>query len=175
MMTGWNVVNEGIAGDKVTGTSANDPLTGTQRFEQFVKANPNIKCVVIWEGINDIAAGAKASAVEAGYTQMLAAAKAENVKVFLVTLQPDGFSPDSSKERNWELVNNWIRQRHGAYGIIDVAPKLAGSTENVMQHQYVANGSGPNPVRGYPHLSRVGYRVVATTVANGIEHPAGSV
>jgi len=175
MMTEWNVVNEGIVGDKVTGTSADDPVTGVQRFEQFLKANPNIKCVVVWEGINDIATGATASAVEAGYAQMIAAAKAENVKLFLMTLQPDGFSPDSSRERNWELVNNWIRQGHGAYGVIDVAAKLAGSTENVMQRQYIADGSGVNPQKGYPHLSTAGYAVVAAAVADGIEHPAGSV
>jgi lysophospholipase L1-like esterase len=174
-ITGREVVNAGIVGDRVTGTSAHDPLTGIQRFERFITANPNIKCVVVWEGINDIAAGVKASAVEAGYIQMLAAAKAENVRVFLMTLQPAGFSPNSSQERNRELVNNWIRQGHGAYGVIDAAAKLAGSAENVMRHNYIADGSGVNPARGYPHLSMTGYRVVASAVANGIEHPAGAV
>jgi lysophospholipase L1-like esterase len=174
-MTGWDVDNQGIAGDKLTAGSAHDTYTNALfRFEAYVAANPGQRAIVVWIGINDITSGQAPSLLKTGYTRMITAAAAAGTPLFLMTLQPVGLAAGSAYELAREDVNNWIRAGHGAY-VIDVEPKLAGSSLNVMNNVYIANGHSANPQTGYPHLSVVGYAVVAQAVTTGTNSPVTSV
>lgn len=174
-MTGWPVDNQGIAGDKLTAGSDHDTYTNALfRFEAYVAANPSSRAMVVWIGVNDITSGQAASLLKTGYTRMISAAQTAGVPIFIMTLQPVGLAIGSASELVREDVNNWIRNGNGAY-VIEAETKLAGSNPTVMNSTYIANGHSANPQTGYPHLSVVGYAVVAQAVTTGTNSPVTSV
>lgn len=168
-LSGWSVTNQGINGDAVTQPSVNDPLHGSNRFQDVVNAEPSGTTFVVWEGTNDVLAGKAGSAIVSGYTQMIAAAHAAGDKIFLATLPPiAGLTSTQITQR--QNTNNWIRQGHGQDGTLDLE-SVVGSTPTTMNPAYAANGETVNPITSVPHLNVIGYAAVAQAVYKGILNP----
>ena len=131
------VANAGIAGNHLgyDGFGAN----GLARFERDVLSLPGVTHVVLFEGINDIAApGAKigsryfappgevrtAQEIISRYRQLIARAHDHHLKIIAATLTPfsgtsvPGFY-SAEKEAVRQEVNAWIRQGGAFDGVID--------------------------------------------------------
>jgi lysophospholipase L1-like esterase len=122
------VLNEGIGGNRVlhdvTGPSA------LARFDRDVLAHPDVRYLIILEGINDIGRLAKphlpgdlitADDLIAGYNQLITRAHLHGIKVYGATLTPYGgakyFSDTGEAVR--QKVNAFIRTSGQFDGVID--------------------------------------------------------
>jgi lysophospholipase L1-like esterase len=170
-LSGWNVLNYGIAGDRVTTVTAHDPHPCSVRFAAMLARNPDADAVVIWIGENDLSGGSTATQIVNGYKQLIAAASGAGAKAFIATLQGANFSATAAAEVARQQVNNWIRQNHGQDGCVEAEGALMGASRQVMASGYVANGKTANPQTGYPHLTPVGYAVVAQTMYLALLNP----
>jgi lysophospholipase L1-like esterase len=130
------VLDAGIGGNRILHDPADNPRFGVNalaRFDRDVLAQPNVKYLIILEGINDLGhAGTSAPASEtvsaediiAGLRQMIERAHEKGIKVFGATLTPFGgttitgyFSPEKEVKR--KAVNEWIRNGHAFDGVVD--------------------------------------------------------
>ena len=87
-------------------------------------------------------------------------------------VQSANYSATDARELTRQQVNNWIRQNHGQDGCVEVEGALMGASRQVMASGYVADGMTANPQTGYPHLTPVGYAVVAQTMYLALLNPA---
>jgi len=171
-LSGWNVLNYGIAGDRVTTATAHDPHPCSVRFATMLADNPDADAVVVWIGENDISNGSTATQIVNGYKQLIAAANTAGTRIFTATLQSANYSATEAREVTRQQVNNWIRQDHGQDGCVEVEGALMGASRQVMAPGYVADGKTANPQTGYPHLTPIGYAVVAQTMYLALLNPA---
>lgn len=171
-LSGWNVLNYGIVGDRVTTATTYDPHPCSVRFATMLAGNPDADAVLIWIGENDVSNGSTATQIVNGYKQLITAANTARIKVFLATLQGANYSATAAKEVTRQQVSNWIRQNHGQDGCVEAEGALMGASRQVMAPGYVADGKTANPQTGYPHLTPVGYAVVAQTVYLALLNPA---
>lgn len=101
----WGVVWKGIAGNTTTQMLA--------RFTTDVITPGNAEYVIVWGGVNDIAAGATATTIKANLQAMYDAAHAAGIKVVAVNITP--FSGDAGWASSGaparavqDSVNAWI-------------------------------------------------------------------
>ena len=120
------VVDAGIAGNRILTQS--EPRYGASalsRFDRDALSVPNVRTVILLEGINDIGgAHAGADAIIAGMRALVARAHARGVRVIGGTLTPFAGSLlpgyySASGERVREVVNDWIRSGGIFDGVID--------------------------------------------------------
>jgi lysophospholipase L1-like esterase len=130
------VLDAGIGGNRILHDPADNPRFGVNalaRFDRDVLAQPNVKYLIILEGINDLGhPGQSAPASErvsaediiAGLRQMIERAHERGIKVFGATLTPfEGttipgyFTPE--KEIKRKAINEWIRNGHAFDGVVD--------------------------------------------------------
>ena len=116
--------------------------------------------------------GSTATQIVNGYKQLIATANTAGTKTFTATLQGVNYSATAAREVTRQQVNNWIRQDHGQDGCVEVEGALMGASRQVMASGYVADGMTANPQTGYPHLTPVGYAVVAQTMYLALLNPA---
>ena len=159
------VLNEGIGGNRVlhdgTGPSA------LARFDRDVLAQPDVRYVVVLEGINDIGRLARANLpgdlitaddLIAGYKQLIVRAHAHGIKIYGATLTPyagAGYASDAGQDVR-DKVNGFIRG--GAFdGVIDFdkATRDAESSKQFLP----AYDSGD-----HLHPSDVGYKAMGDAV-----------
>ncbi|TVZ00493.1 hypothetical protein EAS64_38410 [Trebonia kvetii] len=171
-LSGWNVLNYGIVGDRVTTATTHDPHPCSVRFATMLADNRDADAVVIWIGENDVSNGSTATQIVNGYKQLIAMANTAGTKTFIATLPGTNYSATAAKEVTRQQVNNWIRQDHGQDGCVEVEGALMGASRRVMASGYVADGMTANPQTGYPHLTPVGYAVVAQTMYLALLNPA---
>jgi lysophospholipase L1-like esterase len=123
-----SVLNEGIGGNCVLiGCIGPNALA---RFDRDVLANPDVKYVIVLEGINDIGALHKpnqpnynltAQDLEQGMMQLIARAHEHGIKIFGATLTPyqgAGYYTDRGEQVR-EAFNTWIRTSGAFDGVID--------------------------------------------------------
>jgi lysophospholipase L1-like esterase len=130
------VLDAGIGGNRILHDPADNPRFGVNalaRFDRDVLAQPNVKYLIILEGINDLGhPGQSAPASEtvsaedviAGLRQMIERAHEKGIKVFGATLTPfEGttipgyFTPEKEVKR--KAINEWIRNGHAFDGVVD--------------------------------------------------------
>ena len=134
-VTRFSVVNAGIGGDRLLhpGTLAFFGDAGLARFDRDVLAQPNVRAVIIYLGINDIGhvgAGVgpeqyvSAEDLGHGLAQLAERAHEQGVKVYVATLAP--FKPctipgyySETKEAERQALNAWIRQAKVIDGVAD--------------------------------------------------------
>ncbi|TQL68778.1 lysophospholipase L1-like esterase [Nocardioides albertanoniae] len=108
----YGVMNEGISANRVLadGTGGQRAL---DRFRRDVLDQPGVSMVVVLAGINDIRwdLATDASALVAGYRDLIAQAHAEDLCIVGVTLTPyeGGSRYTPERERVRTAVNEWIR------------------------------------------------------------------
>ena len=120
-----SVLNAGIGGNQLllSGLPLLGP-SGLTRLRPDALAQAGVTDVIVLEGINDIAHGATASQLIAGYEQLITSAHAAGVAIQLGTLTPTGGAslpayagPGAVAVRG--EVNQWIRTQRYSDGIVD--------------------------------------------------------
>jgi lysophospholipase L1-like esterase len=137
------VLNAGISGNRVLNDAAQSvppapagvraqAIFGERavaRFGRDVARQSGAACVVVLEGINDIGQGpsrgqvVSADQLMAGYRQLIASARAANLRVIGGTLTPfQGYAApyySDENEAKRQAVNAWIRNGAGYDAVID--------------------------------------------------------
>ncbi|WP_265737044.1 SGNH/GDSL hydrolase family protein [Actinacidiphila guanduensis] len=118
------VIDEGISGNRVvtdrftgvagTGTAG---ISALARLDRDLLAQPNVRTVVLLEGINDIDGNTPADQVIAGLTQIAQRAHAAGIRVVAATLTPFEHCSDytPARETQREAVNSFIRDNGGVF------------------------------------------------------------
>ncbi|WP_405179598.1 GDSL-type esterase/lipase family protein [Nocardia sp. NBC_01377] len=162
-----SVVNAGIGGNSVLPCSQLEPLFGRSALDRFARdvlAVPNVRTVIINEGGNDVRfCGRTAVEVQAGLRQLIDAAHAAGLKVFLGTYVPRvsrtvifaDMVPDSFGDDQRQALNAWIRARTDVT-VIDFDRALTETSEN---RQRPETGS-PDAI----HPGAAGYAMMADIV-----------
>lgn len=133
------VVNAGIGGNRVLNDSACFGERALERFERDALGQPDVRTVILLEGINDIgfsefafectAPNPKVTAAEliAGYRELAAQAHARGVRVVGATLLPfkgAGYYTEAGEAVRDE-VNAWIRTSGEFDAVVDFDRALA--------------------------------------------------
>ena len=134
----YGVLNQGIAGNRILGQGEDDfsaifGVSALARLERDVFGQPNVKYLILYEGINDIglpgAFGAPGTPVTpaqviAGMRQVIARAREHGLVIYGATLAPfEGtvlpgyYMPE--KEVTRQAVNQWIRTAKEFDGFFD--------------------------------------------------------
>lgn len=124
----WTVINAGIGGNRLlyqsTGPSA------LERLSSDALAVPGVRCLIVMEGINDIArqslAGfehqpASVEAMIGAYRQIIARAHAAGLKIVGATLTPyeGAYFATPEGEQIRQALNHWIRTSGAFDAMID--------------------------------------------------------
>jgi lysophospholipase L1-like esterase len=134
----YGVLNQGIAGNRILGHGEDDfgaifGVNALARLERDVFGQPNVKYLILYEGINDIGQPGvfgnpnppvTPAQVIAGMRQVIARAREHGLVVYGATLAPfEGtvlpgyYTPE--KEVTRQAVNQWIRTAKEFDGFID--------------------------------------------------------
>lgn len=119
--TGLAVVNSGISGNWVTGTSGTGPSV-TARLQHDALNIPGVRTVIIAAGINDLRGGVSAVTLEAAVAALVASGHAAGVRVLVATITPCAGDSQctSSFETQRQAYNTWERAgSSGADGGVD--------------------------------------------------------
>jgi lysophospholipase L1-like esterase len=124
------VVNEGIGGNRVlTDAAGLAGVNALARLDRDVLSQPNVKWLMVMEGINDIGALAQPNAafrvtsddLIGAYQQIIARAHAHGIRVIGCTLTPYGgagyFTEEGETIR--DAVNEWIRTSKAFDAVVD--------------------------------------------------------
>jgi len=181
------VVDEGISGNRVLSSSACFGESAEERFERDALSQPDVKEVILLEGVNDIGfsgetdggcfapsnAALTAAQLEAGYQDLIRMAHARGVKIFAGTLTPfmgshaiyGGNFGTAHGESLREAVNTWIRTSHAFDGVIDFA-KVIQSPYDPLFYNPAYNSYDAGTLNMYDNLhpNVVGYEAMAHAV-----------
>lgn len=156
-VTTRGILNLGIGNNRVT-VAGGFGILAKQRFNRDILMQPGIETVVIFEGINDIGAASKGASERVAadlinaYDEMIAKAKARNLRIFLCTITPFKGAGYYSlfHEAARKTVNQWIRsQRERVNGILDFDELLRDPADpERLQKQWQSDWLHPNP-EGY--------------------------
>jgi lysophospholipase L1-like esterase len=108
-------MNAGIAGNRVLADGAGD--SAERRLDRDVLAQPGVRWVVFFEGINDLYGGGTAAELIAAYQRIIARVHTHGLPIYGVTLTPAGFTDGREIERL--AVNAWIRTSGQFDAVID--------------------------------------------------------
>jgi lysophospholipase L1-like esterase len=160
------IVDEGITGNRVLAGSRCFGESALARFERDALSEPDVRAVILLEGINDIGYALDpanactvpvnrpmtAARIEEGYRQLIAMAHARGVKVYLGTLTPAPYREPLRSE-----VNRWILSSRAPDGVINFA--AATSEPGDPRYFNPADNSGDNL-----HPNDLGYAMMANAI-----------
>lgn len=122
-----SVVNEGFSGNQVLRNGAN--VSAIARFERDVLSHPNVRWLILLEGINDInirgrnadPGGLTTDELIAGLRQIVSQAHSHGIKVIGATIMPEEGVPTASArgETIRQAVNAWIRTGAAFDAVVD--------------------------------------------------------
>jgi lysophospholipase L1-like esterase len=138
------VLNLGIGATKVT-SAGNGAESGVDRFQHDVLEQSGLKWVIIFYGVNDLAAGVSADGILAGIKKMadMAHAKDPNIKVYGATITPfQGYKETSytSKESVKNDFNSKLPKQTFLDGVIDFAKAIADPSDPSKMLQKYRDG-----------------------------------
>lgn len=158
------VVNQGIAGNRLL----ND-ITGQNalaRFDRDVLSQAGVRCVVIEEGLNDIAALAilpsqavTASQIIWALTQLIQRGHDQDLTVIGVTLSPfaGSFIYSAAGETERQEVNQFIRTGHLYDGVLDFDQVLRDPSNPTQLRPAYDSGD-------HVHPNDAGYQAIARSI-----------
>lgn len=151
------MLNMGIGGTDLVG-----PGTAAQaRFPRDVLGQAGVRYVIVWDGVNDIGAGAPFTTLMPVYASLISQAHAAGLLIYGTTITPFGsnayYTPATEAVR--QQVNTYIRS-----GVFDAcldfdAQVTAGGTPPVLQAKYDTWAQTDGL-----HLNPAGYEKVASSV-----------
>jgi lysophospholipase L1-like esterase len=126
------VLNAGISANRILHGEGEDGTNALERFDRDVLAQPNVRYLIVLEGINDIgqpgagrpdSEAVSSHEIIAGLQQMIARAHEHGIRVYGATLTPfagtTGNYYTAEKEEKREAVNDWIRTSGAFDAVID--------------------------------------------------------
>jgi len=164
-----SVLNAGISGSRILWPQAGPSMLG--RFDRDVLAQPGVKYVIVYGGINDInhsqvypdpKQSETADDLIAGLKQLIARAHAKGLKIYGATITPGGHSrfetPAGLAMR--EKVNAFIRSDASGYdGLFDFDKVVRDPAHpDTLLPLYGGEASG------YIHLYDAGYQALADSI-----------
>jgi lysophospholipase L1-like esterase len=159
----FSVINMGIGSNRVVASDLAGP-SGVHRFADDVLARPNVKYLVLLEGINDISYHhVPASDITNAYASMVSQAHAAGILVYGATLLPIGNSTKYTvaNEATRQAVNAWIR--------------TPGNFDAVLDFEAVVKDPATNPLRiksswtgDYVHPNSAGYAAIGNSIPVGL-------
>jgi lysophospholipase L1-like esterase len=151
------VLNAGISGNQVLASLPGYGASGLDRFRRDVLKQPQVRTVIILEGMNDIAIseatrGVPVAAAQLidGYQTLIQAAHDNGVRVIGATITPTKGTifPAYYTERGEavrDAVNSWIRT-NGAYdAVVDLDRVFADPTDPDRMRPEYNSGDGVHP------------------------------
>lgn len=166
-----SVIDEGIGGNRVLNSSACCGTSAETRFDQDVLEQPDVKAVILLEGINDIGfsqdtspataphTNVSAQQIIAGYQQIISRAHAAGLKIFAATLTPfkgsRHWTPAGEAKR--DTINEWIRTSGAFDGVIDFANAVADPNDPEILNPAYDSGD-------HLHPNDAGYQAMANTI-----------
>ncbi|MFJ2740005.1 FG-GAP-like repeat-containing protein [Streptomyces sp. NPDC087440] len=160
------VVNAGISGNRLLiDRSDQSGPSALSRLERDVFGQTNVRTVVVYEGINDIALdNASSAAVQDALTQIARKAKARGIRVIMATIPAfDGYpSYTDVKENVRQQVNSFIRKSAEFDGVVDF--DLATRDPDVPNQ---LSSATYNAGDDHLHFNDNGSRILAETLLRG--------
>ena len=171
----WAVANAGISGNRVLSPGMGE--SALARFDEDVLSLPNVKYLIVFEGVNDIGQrfGPRrpnqpnfpgldqpqitTEQMIAGYKQLIARAHDKGIKVIGATIAPyKGASYWSEEgEAARQQINRWILTGGAFDGTLDFAGAFADPTDPQQMAEGLHMGD-------HLHGSDAGYRKVAEAI-----------
>jgi lysophospholipase L1-like esterase len=178
-----SVLNAGIGGNLLLHDSTWYGDKATARFQHDVLDKPQVGCVIVLVGVNDIgfsetdqptykpSPNIPVPELIAGYRKLITQAHARGIKVIGATLLPfkgsDHYSKRSEAKR--EEINHWIRTSSEYDGVVDFDRVMAASSDPERLNPAYDSGD-------HLHPNDAGYRVMAQAVTWPIsEHLQGPI
>jgi lysophospholipase L1-like esterase len=165
---GVSVLNQGIGGNRVLGRGLGP--SALERFDRDVLAPAGVRCLVIFEGVNDLGAatGARAKGLAPitpgdiilAYQQMIVRARSHGLRVIGATIMPfSGFQPyeDARSEADRQAVNAWIRSSGEFDAVIDF-DAITRDPANPAKLLAAVDGGD------HLHPSAAGYKLMAEAI-----------
>ena len=163
-----SVLNQGAGGGRILRDGLGD--SALKRFDRDVLAQPGVRWLVIFEGVNDLgtAVGARTKGLPAAsaddliaaFRQMILRAHRHGIRVIGATIMPfAGFTsydtPESEADR--QKVNAWIRDSGEFDGVIDFDAITRDPAQPARLSAAVDGGD-------HLHPSAAGYRIMADAI-----------
>ncbi|HEY1176739.1 MAG TPA: SGNH/GDSL hydrolase family protein [Phytomonospora sp.] len=160
----YGVLNTGIGGNEVLNDNATGGESALHRFQRDVLDQPGLRTVLILEGVNDIGVAAwlgrplTAEMLIDGHRALIAAARAEGVRVVGATITPiaGSFYDSPEAEAIRDAVNDWIRTSGEYDAVVDFDRVLAEPGGDKMRAEYT--------VGDWLHPNDAGYAAMADAV-----------
>lgn len=153
------VVNAGISGNRVLADGAS--ASAQARLDRDVLSRPNVRTLVLLEGINDIGTGRATSSAQliAGYQQIVARSHLHGIRVIGSTITPwlgsSGFT--AAKEAVRTGVNTAIRSGDIFDGWADFEAAIRDPAEPLRMLAAYDSGGGVHP-------NAAGYQAMANSI-----------
>lgn len=156
-------LNLGIGGNRVLNDGLGPSVLA--RLDRDVLAQPGVKWLILFEGINDIGTGERngrgssSEALVAAYQQIIERCHARGIKVYGATLLPMGGSQydDPQREAQRQAVNEWIRTSGAFDAVIDLDSALRDPERPNRLISAADCGD-------HLHLNDHGYRMIAQAI-----------
>ena len=147
------MLNLGIGATQLTGE---EPTAGVRRFEDDVLDQAGLKWIIVYHGVNDIAAGIRADEIIEAYQLLIGKAHKKGLKIYGATITPfkghSYYTP--ANERTRQEVNAWLRDAGGFDACIDFDKAIRARDDHErLDPRYSNDGLHPN-VAGYALLGK---------------------
>ncbi|MES1221331.1 MAG: SGNH/GDSL hydrolase family protein [Bacteroidota bacterium] len=155
----FSVINMGIGSNRLVASDLAGP-SGVHRFNDDVLLRPNVKYVILLEGINDISYHqATAASITGAYATLVAQAHAAGIKVYGATLLPIGNSTKYTvaNEATRQAVNTWIRTPGNFDAILDFEAVVRDTTKSPLRIKASWTGD-------YVHPNAAGYAAIGNSI-----------
>ncbi len=153
---GVAVINMGIGGNGIFGGLG---PSAQARFERDVLSQSGARWLILFEGVNDIGAGAGAQRLTEAYARLIDKAHAGNLRAYGSTITPFGghsyYTPAHEAVR--QAVNTWIRTSSNFDGVLDFDAVVRNPVTQTNLLSAYDGGDGL-------HLNAAGYRALANAI-----------
>jgi lysophospholipase L1-like esterase len=149
-----SVINEAAGGNCVLRGGLGPPAI--TRIQRDVLDHSGVKYAMIFEGVNDIGAGADANSLTSAYSKMIDQMHVAGIKVFGGTITPFAGNSYSSREREEvrKKVNHWILTSNKFDGVVDFDAATRDKRDGAKLAESFDTGD-------HLHLSAKGYSAMA--------------